>query len=79
MIIPIIIFQKRQKWEEMGLTGAGLCIGLGNRKEGPVDAFEVFAIDAGAEHMESLHESHIVGRFLLATEFSHRHRIFHMG
>ncbi len=54
----------------MVLKVTGLCIGLGNRKEGPVDAFEVFAIDAGAEHMEALQESCWRLSFRIAIAYS---------
>ena len=53
--------------------------GRRNREEGSMDAFQVFAIDAGAEHMEPLHESNVIHRLLLTGKFTHRHRIFCMS
>ena len=44
-----------------------------------MDAFEVFAIDAGAEHVKPLHESDVIHGLLLTGKFTHRHRIFCMN
>lgn len=58
---------------------SGSSPGRRDREEGSMDAFEVFAINAGAEHMEPLHESDVIHRLLLTGKFTHRHCIFCMS